>query len=138
MQTMALRKEANRAEANKRSPGGKTSEDAKNPVAIAFGRRLLEVREKEGVSQDELADISSVHRTEISLLERGGREPRLGIIVKLATALNKKPSALVDGILDYEPPSQEEWRAYYWQDKESKRRSTKPNGHFTILDRKGG
>ncbi len=51
-----------------------------------------------GLSQEALGDACELHRTEISLLERSGREPRLGTIVKLARALRLPPTALLDGI----------------------------------------
>lgn len=42
--------------------------------------------------------MCDLHRTEISLLERGGREPRLGTIVKLASSLDTTPEQLCEGI----------------------------------------
>ena len=39
-----------------------------------------------------------LHRTEISLLERGGREPRLGTIVKLAAPSTRRPPSSVPAI----------------------------------------
>ena len=39
-----------------------------------------------------------LHRTEISLLERGERDPRLTTIVRLAEALGVEPSRLLEGI----------------------------------------
>ncbi len=39
-----------------------------------------------------------LHRTEISLLERAGREPRLTTILKLAQALKIGPCDLLAGI----------------------------------------
>lgn len=51
-----------------------------------------------GISQEELGDRCNLHRTEISLLERAGREPRLGTIVKLAGALDTTPGNLCEGI----------------------------------------
>jgi transcriptional regulator with XRE-family HTH domain len=39
-----------------------------------------------------------LHRAEVSLLERGGREPRLGTIVKLARALEVSAARLLDRI----------------------------------------
>jgi transcriptional regulator with XRE-family HTH domain len=39
-----------------------------------------------------------MHRTEISLLERAGRDPRLGTIIKLARALEVTPASLLDGV----------------------------------------
>jgi len=63
-----------------------------------FAANLRRAREAAGVSQEKLADRCEVHRTEISLLERGGREPRLGTMVKLATALGTSAEALCEGI----------------------------------------
>ncbi len=63
-----------------------------------FAVNLRQARETAGVSQEELAERIEVHRTEISLLERGGREPRLGTLIKLAVALDTTPEALCSGI----------------------------------------
>jgi transcriptional regulator with XRE-family HTH domain len=63
-----------------------------------FAVNLRHAREVAGISQEELAERCQVHRTEISLLERGGREPRLGTMVKLATALGTTPEDLCAGI----------------------------------------
>lgn len=63
-----------------------------------FAANLRQAREAAGISQEELASRCEVHRTEISLLERGGREPRLGTMVKLASALATTPEALCAGI----------------------------------------
>lgn len=50
-----------------------------------------------GHSQEKLAQLADVHRTEIGLLERGEREPKFGIIAKLAGALEVSPDALFEG-----------------------------------------
>jgi transcriptional regulator with XRE-family HTH domain len=63
-----------------------------------FAVNLRRVRQREGISQEELGIRCQLHRTEISLLERGGREPRLGTIVKLAGALDSTPAELCAGI----------------------------------------
>jgi transcriptional regulator with XRE-family HTH domain len=63
-----------------------------------FAVNLRHARGVAGISQEELAERIEVHRTEISLLERGGREPRLGTLVKLAVALGTTPEALCTGI----------------------------------------
>ena len=63
-----------------------------------FSTNLRKARNEKGVSQEELGFMCDLHRTEISLLERGGREPRLGTIVKLCGALGTTPEALCDGI----------------------------------------
>jgi transcriptional regulator with XRE-family HTH domain len=63
-----------------------------------FSVSLRKARQKAGVSQEELGFRCDLHRTEISLLERGGREPRLGTIVKLASALEVSAEELCTGI----------------------------------------
>lgn len=63
-----------------------------------FAVNLRRAREAAGISQEELAERCELHRTEVSLLERGGREPRLGTMVKLATALGATPEDLCKGI----------------------------------------
>ena len=63
-----------------------------------FAANLRQARVEAGVSQEELGYRCELHRTEISLLERAGREPRLGTIVKLAGALETTPGALCEGI----------------------------------------
>ena len=63
-----------------------------------FAVNLRHARKAAGISQEELAERCELHRTEVSLLERGGREPRLGTLIKLATALGTTAEALVTGI----------------------------------------
>ena len=63
-----------------------------------FAANLRRVRTKFGVSQEELARRCDLHRTEVSLLERAGREPRLGTITKLAGSLGTTPAVLCEGI----------------------------------------
>lgn len=63
-----------------------------------FAANLRRARTAAGISQEELGDRCELHRTEISLLERAGREPRLGTIVKLAGALETTPGDLCTGI----------------------------------------
>ncbi len=63
-----------------------------------FAINLRKARQKREISQEELGFLCDLHRTEISLLERAGREPRLGTIVKLASALDTSPEELCAGI----------------------------------------
>jgi transcriptional regulator with XRE-family HTH domain len=63
-----------------------------------FARNLREHRIRLGLSQEALGDASELHRTEISLLERAGREPRLSTIVRLSRALDIPASKLLEGI----------------------------------------
>jgi transcriptional regulator with XRE-family HTH domain len=70
----------------------------KRPIAIAFGKNLRACRERAGISQEALGFLTSLHRTEIGLLERGAREPRLGTIIKLAGSLSVPLAELFAGI----------------------------------------
>jgi transcriptional regulator with XRE-family HTH domain len=71
-------------------------------VAARFGENLTRSRKRAGLSQEELGLLSSLHRTEISLLERGTRIPRIDTLVKLAGALSIPASELIEGI-DWTP-----------------------------------
>jgi transcriptional regulator with XRE-family HTH domain len=55
-------------------------------------------RQRLGLSQEALGAACGLHRTEVSLLERGGRDPRLDTIVRIARALDVAPSAFFDGV----------------------------------------
>jgi transcriptional regulator with XRE-family HTH domain len=63
-----------------------------------FGQVLRELREKENISQEKLAEYCDLDRTYISLLERGLRQPTITTLFKLSKALNIKPSALVEKV----------------------------------------
>jgi transcriptional regulator with XRE-family HTH domain len=63
-----------------------------------FAANLRRYREDQGLSQEELGFRAGLHRTEVSLLERAGREPRLGTLVKLAYALEVPPTDMLHGI----------------------------------------
>lgn len=65
----------------------------------AFGLIVRKRREAIGLSQEALADKAQLHRTYISLLERGQRNPSLNVIAALAVALDTSVNALV-GELD--------------------------------------
>jgi transcriptional regulator with XRE-family HTH domain len=63
-----------------------------------FGENLRAERKRRELSQMELGRIAGLHFSEVSLLERGSRDPRLATIVKLARALQIPPAKLLDGI----------------------------------------
>jgi transcriptional regulator with XRE-family HTH domain len=68
-------------------------------VRKQFAANLRKHRDKAGLSQEALAEICDLHRTEISLLERCKRSPRLETIVILARGLElSSPGDLMDGI----------------------------------------
>jgi len=62
----------------------------------AFGRRVRELRQARGLSQEGLAERSGLHRTYISSLERGQRNVGLDNVRALAQALDVVPSTLFE------------------------------------------
>jgi transcriptional regulator with XRE-family HTH domain len=69
-----------------------------DPVRDGFMANLWRARRQSGLSQEELGFRAGLHRTEISLLEVGGRLPRIDTLVKLAGGLGIEPGELLDGI----------------------------------------
>jgi len=67
-------------------------------VAERFGQNLAHQRKLARISQEDLGLRANLHRTEISLLERGQRIPRIDTLVKLAASLDVKPDALLADI----------------------------------------
>jgi transcriptional regulator with XRE-family HTH domain len=68
-------------------------------VREQFAANLRRHRTRVGLSQEALADVCDLHRTEISLLERCKRSPRLETIVILSRGLDlSSPSELLEGI----------------------------------------
>jgi transcriptional regulator with XRE-family HTH domain len=61
----------------------------------AFGKVLREVRESQGFSQEYLALESGYSREYISMIERGGRNPTLAAIFRLARVLSVSPTELL-------------------------------------------
>jgi len=70
--------------------GDKSQSDVKQ----RFGRAIRRRRRELDFSQEELAERAELHRTYISDIERGDRNPSLENIEKLAKALNIKVSDL--------------------------------------------
>lgn len=67
-------------------------------LAIIFGDLLRSYREASNLSQERLADLSSLDRTFVSLLERGQRQPSLETVFKLCTALDIRPNEFVQQV----------------------------------------
>ncbi|WP_317317974.1 helix-turn-helix transcriptional regulator [Longibaculum muris] len=57
-----------------------------------LGRRLREIREKQGITVAELAKLAGVDRDSYSRVEKGERNASLGIIFKIAEGLEILPS----------------------------------------------
>lgn len=67
-------------------------------IAARFGDNLVRCRKAAALSQDELSVRASVHRTEISQLERGLRVARIDTLIKLACSLEVSADELLLGM----------------------------------------
>ncbi len=67
-------------------------------IAARFGDNLARLRRQALISQEELAIRASLHRTEISQLERGLRVARIDTLAKLCGGLELDPTELMAGI----------------------------------------
>lgn len=78
---------------------GKRSERAEAArVGRRFGKNLVSLRRRSDLSQVETAERSGLHRTEISLLERGLRVPQLDPIIQVAAGVEAEPCDLLAGM----------------------------------------
>lgn len=64
-------------------------------ICVLFGEKIKQLRMKNGWSQEDLADFSGLHRTYISGIERGLRNPTLCILERLAQCFNLTISELL-------------------------------------------
>ncbi len=61
-----------------------------------FGRRLRQLRETQGYTQETLAEVAGLHRNYVGGIERGERNVGLDNIYVLAKALKVSPGELFD------------------------------------------
>lgn len=67
-------------------------------VAERFASNLRAARKRAALSQEQVGLLASLHRTEISQLERALRVPRIDTLIKLAVVLEADPRELLAGI----------------------------------------
>jgi transcriptional regulator with XRE-family HTH domain len=72
---------------------------AQQPIKVAFGKRLAELRERRGLTQRELAVRSGMTLVSISGLEQGRHSPKIDTAVKIGYTLEASPNELFGGIL---------------------------------------
>lgn len=59
----------------------------KEPILLAFGHRVQELRKARNLSQEQLADLAGVHRTYVGMIERAEKNITLCNIERIAKAL---------------------------------------------------
>jgi len=87
-------------------------------ITTRFGENLVRCRKRAGLSQEDLGFRASLHRTEVGMLERGIRLPRIDTLIKLAGAIGVQPEELLDGL--------------HWKP------GGPPTGEFSVGERPGG
>lgn len=81
---------------------GSRSESYKEAAAIRIGENIRLHRRGLLISQEKLAFWADLHRTEVGMLERGDRLPRVDTMIKIACSLEIPIEDLVEG-LDWVP-----------------------------------
>lgn len=74
-------------------------------VAHRFGENLRRLRSQADLSQEEVGFRSGLHRTEIGLLERGARIPRIDTMLKVGAAIGVKFECPLLAGLEWKPGS---------------------------------
>lgn len=71
-------------------------------IAARFGANVARCRKRAGISQEQLSVRASLHRTEVSQIERGMRLCRIDTLLKLTGSLGVTPDELLAG-MDWMP-----------------------------------
>lgn len=74
-------------------------------LAPRIGAVVRQLREASGLSQEELAEQAGLHRTYISLVERGRRNITVDALSQIAEALGVYPSRLISEAEKSDGPS---------------------------------
>ncbi|QZY50689.1 helix-turn-helix domain-containing protein [Leucobacter tenebrionis] len=67
-------------------------------AALKIGRRIREIRQRLGISLEDLGELSEISWTSIGKIERGVSSPTAETLVRLATALEVDPGTFLSGI----------------------------------------
>lgn len=65
-------------------------------IQARLGQNVRRLREAKGWSQEDYADRAGIHRTYVSDIERGKRNPTVTVVEKLAKPLEISPGTLLD------------------------------------------
>lgn len=68
---------------------------------VALGNRIHEVRRKQGLSSDKLAELCDVGPVHIRKIESGAKSPSIYLFVRICNALHISPQYLLqDSLVD--------------------------------------
>lgn len=65
-------------------------------ISTRLGLNIRRLREERGWSQEDYADRAGIHRTYVSDIERGRRNPTITVVEKLARPFGVKAGTLLD------------------------------------------
>ena len=65
-------------------------------IRTRLGQNVRQLREAKGWSQEDYADRAGIHRTYVSDIERGRRNPTITVVEKLAGPFGVPPGSLLD------------------------------------------
>ena len=65
-------------------------------IRARLGANIRRLRLEKGWSQEAYADEAGIHRTYVSDIERGARNPTITVVAKLAAPLDVTASTLLD------------------------------------------
>lgn len=74
----------------------KNTDAMNDDILKRFGLTIKRLREREGISQEKLGEISDLHRTYIGMIERAERNITLKNIEKIAKALGTDISKIFE------------------------------------------
>ncbi len=70
----------------------------KSNALIELGNRIKMYRNARGLSQSQLSDKCKLHRTYLSMVERGEKNLTITSLIKIATALNVELTDLLKNL----------------------------------------
>ena len=65
-------------------------------ICTRLGQNVRKLREAKGWSQEDYADRAGIHRTYVSDIERGRRNPTITVVERLAQPLGVTAGSLLD------------------------------------------
>lgn len=67
-------------------------------AALQIGQRVRAIRQRLGISLEDLGELSEISWTSIGKIERGASSPTAETLIRLATALDVDPGSFISGI----------------------------------------